>query len=106
MHQPPKPRTQRLTIVAQDPGVRIGKGRQAKIVRAAVDLPAENFEPGPCGYRVHVVDYDASSDSLWSPREYAMPDDVVVDPFASATDDELLRNPQFHQQNVYVIVMR
>lgn len=106
MHQKPKPRYQSLTIIAQDPGVRTGPGKVKKIVRAKVRIPAETLLPGPWGYRVQVVDYDASSDTLWSPRSYEFNADVVVDPFENATDSELLNDPQFHQQNVYAIVMR
>jgi hypothetical protein len=106
MHQRPQPRYQSLTIIAQDPGVRTGPGKVKKIVRAKVRIPAETLLPGPWGYRVQVVDYDASSDTLWSPRSYEIDSDVVVDPFEDATDSELLNDPQFHQQNVYAIVMR
>lgn len=106
MHQRPKPRYQKLTIIAQDPGVRVGKGKVKKIVRAKIRVPAENLSPGPWGYRVQVVDYDASSDTLWTPHSYAYESDIVVDPFEKVSDAELLKNPQFHQQNVYAIVMR
>jgi hypothetical protein len=38
----PVPRTQKLTIIAQDPGVR---DQQNCIIRAVVELPAENLSP-------------------------------------------------------------
>src|ERR1043165_6026243 len=99
-HKAPKPRLQRLTIIAQDPGVRVGRGKDRRILRANVELPAEALAPGPWGYRVQVVDYDASSDTHWTPAEYSMRHDMVVDPFANANDARLLSGPQFHQQNV------
>lgn len=105
-HVLPKPRTQWLTIIAQDPGVRIKSGKKRTILKAKVEIPAEQLAPGPWGYRVQVVDYDASSDQLWKPVSYTYRDDVVEDPFSRATDDELLDDPKFHQQNVYAIVMR
>lgn len=105
-HQSAKPRTQRLTIIAQDPGVRVKQGRKTCILRAQIEVPAEQLAPGPWGYRVQVVDYDASSNQLWKPMLYQYQNDVVVDPFEEKTDDELLSDPQFHQQNVYAIVMR
>jgi hypothetical protein len=58
----PVPRIQKLTIIAQDPGVR---DENDCILRAVVELPAENLQPGPWGYRVHVIDYDAASNQLW-----------------------------------------
>jgi hypothetical protein len=103
MHSLPKPRTQRLTIIAQDPAVR---DKNHRILRAVVEIPAETLQPGPWGYRVQVVDYDAASDTLWKPHEYIMKNAVVVDPFANARDGELVSNPRFHQQNVFAIIMR
>lgn len=99
----PKPRTQRLTIIAQDPGVR---DRRGCILRATAEIPAEELQPGPWGYRVQVVDFDAAANVLWTPHAYRMQAGTTEDPFADATDAELLANPQFHQQNVYAIVMR
>ena len=99
----PIPRTQKLTIIAQDPGVRDKAGC---ILRAVVELPAENLQPGPWGYRVHVIDYDAACDKLWAPFPYETRNGVLVDPFAEKADTVLLNDPRFHQQNVYAIVMR
>jgi hypothetical protein len=64
-------------------------------------LPRETLAPGPCGYRVAVIDYDSSTDTLYAPLDLG-PDG---DPFEDASDDELLGNPKFHQQNVYAIAM-
>lgn len=99
----PVPKIQKLTIIAQDPGVR---DENNCILRAVVDLPAETLQSGPWGYRVHVIDYDAACNALWKPHEYTKKDGIVVDPFAKKSDRELLRDPRFHQQNVYAIVMR
>lgn len=99
----PLPHTRTLTIVAQDPGVRFG----GKILTAQASLPAEELAPGPRGYRVQVIDYDASTDTLYAPLEYPPPAaGRYEDPFRNASDDELLSNPKFHAQNVYAIVMR
>ena len=106
MQQITRPRSQFFTIIAQDPAVRIGQGRSAKILRARVEVPAERLAEGPWGYRVHVIDYDATSDTLWQPHAYAIQNDLLLDPFENATDAELLSDPKFHQQNVYAIVMR
>lgn len=108
MHTLPKPRAQKLTIIAQDPGVRVRVGGKERILLASVDVPAEELAPGPWGYRVQVIDYDASSDTLWTPHEYGLDNngEFLIDPFAGATDAQLLKSPRFHQQNVYAIVMR
>lgn len=103
MRKLPKPRSQKFTIIAQDPSVRDAAGR---IIRAQVEVSAESLQPGPWGYRVQVVDFDAATDTLWKPLGYEEADGVVVDPFADKADAELLGNPRFHQQNVYAIVMR
>lgn len=87
----------RLTIIAQDPGVRT----RHRILRAQVEIPAETLAPGPAGYRAQVVDYDASSNTLYQPLSMG-----TVDRFARASDRRLMSDPQFHAQNVYAIVMR
>jgi hypothetical protein len=99
MATPTLARTRKLTIVAQDPAVRVGE----KILTSQVDVPAENLAPGPRGYRVHVIDYDASTRTLYKPFEY--PEDSV-DPFIDPTNDVILNDPNFHAQNVYGIIMR
>ncbi len=92
------PRTRSLTIVAQDPGVHFG----GRIVRALVEIPAEELRPGPWGYRVQVLDYDVSTDTYYKPRDMELGEDWL----ATASDDELDRRPDLHAQNVYAIVMR
>jgi hypothetical protein len=97
---PPATRTRRLTIVAQDPGVR---HRNGTVVTALVDVPAEELAPGPRGYRVHVVDYDATSRTLYEP--FRLPPDA--DPYKNVgRPADILDDPRFHAQNVYAIVMR
>jgi len=81
----PRPRFSPLTVIAQDPSVRHG----GKIVRAQVDVPAEELSPGPCGYRVHVVDYDASTDKYYKPSMAGLDGD----PFADASAIPTLRLP-------------
>ena len=102
-----KPRTRRLTIVAQDPSVRVDD----KILTTHVDIPAEEIAPGPRGYRVQVIDYDTSSGVLYQPIDYpALQRGMYVDPFArdaaKSDNDWILTEPRFHQQNVYAIVMK
>lgn len=107
MISPPKPRTRKLTIIAQDPGITV----DGKILTTEVEIPAEELAPGPRGYRVHVVDYDTSTGTLYMPLEYdPLKDGRYDDPFKEAADrhddQALLADPRFHAQNVYAIVMR
>lgn len=102
MAQATKSRTRQMTIVAQDPAI---TGDDGGIVTAQVDIPAEKLAPGPCGYRVHVIDYDSSSRTLYQP---AALDPAPGDPplFENPSNDVILGDPRFHAQNVYAIVMR
>jgi hypothetical protein len=107
MLAPPKPRTRRLTIIAQDPSIKV----DGKILMTEVDIPAEEFAPGPRGYRVNVVDYDTSTGTLYIALQYEpLRDGQYLDPFKEpatrANNESLVSDPQFHQQNVYAIVMR
>jgi hypothetical protein len=60
------PTTRRLTIIAQDPSIKI----DGRILTAQVDIPAEELAPGPCGYRVNVIDYDSATNTLYEQATY------------------------------------
>lgn len=92
------PTSMTMTIIAQDPSV---KSLDGSILRAQVEVPYESLARGPRGCRVHVVDYDASQRVLYRPIIPAFPD-----AFGKCSDDRLLRDPVFHAQNTYAIVMR
>jgi hypothetical protein len=49
-----------------------------------------------------VIDFDASTQTLYAAREYPN----VDDPYREANDKMLLTDPGFHAQHVYAIVMR
>src|SRR5712692_6121407 len=92
-----EPRIRELTALAQDPSVLIN----GKALTAKIRVPHEILAPGPRGYRVHVVDYDASTDRLYRPRT-----DADADPYGDITSiGRLVDDAQFHQQNVYAVVM-
>jgi hypothetical protein len=93
------PETRTLTIIAQDPSI---KDADRKVLRARVRIPYEDLQPGPRGYRVHIVDYDSSQRVLYRPP----PVEGDTDPYVQASDSALCREPGFHAQNVYAIVMR
>ncbi len=94
---PSEPRTRTLTVLAQDPSVL----RQGRALTAQITLPLELLTPGPRGYRVQVIDYDATTDRLFEPSRR-----VDEDPYAKVTNvAALVADAHFHQQNVYAIVM-
>lgn len=105
--------TQTFTVLAQDPGVR---GVNGELLLAQLQVPLETLWFGPTGYRVKVVDFNATTNKLYKAHQYVTgPDGKVVDPFAAIPsgvrarrkfDADLLASPQFHSQNVYAIVMR
>lgn len=110
---PPPINTQKLTILTQDPGVRI----RGRLALSQVDVPAERLDIGPTGYRVRVIDFDAAENVLYKGPAYALdPSGVAVDPFEPperpsprtwrAYENRLLGDPRFHAQNVYAIAMR
>jgi hypothetical protein len=104
MSPPAQRRMQELTIIAQDPSVKV----DGKILTAQVSVPAEELAPGPRGYRVQVIDYDSSTGVLYPPLEYRILENGAYnDPFRDELDDNILLNdPKFHAQNVYAIIMR
>lgn len=95
---PRRPSTRRAIIVAQDPAV----CRDGRVVTAEIDIPAELLAPGPAGYRVVVIDYDASNNVLY---QAADPGDDPVPLVVSDDPEVLLSDPQQHAANAYAIVM-
>jgi hypothetical protein len=109
------PNTRTLTVIAQDPSVIFRR----KMLTTELTVPAEELLPGPCGYRINVVDYDSSTNTLYKPMVYGRPSDGKYgDPFGFKArgrgsaragrvhDQKLLQDPRFHAQNVYAIAMR
>jgi len=91
--------TRDWTVLAQDPSV-LGARGHALVTR--VSTPAERLEPGPKGHRIDVIDYDATRNTYYKPRRR----DLYTDRYEKVTDIErLVRDPYFHQQNVYAIAM-
>lgn len=87
------------TVLAQDPRILDDEGRA---LTTTVIVPAERLERGPKGHRVHVVDYDASTDRYYRARK----DNLETDHYARIRDiEKLARDPHFHQQNAYALVM-
>jgi hypothetical protein len=95
--------SRKLTIVVQDPSI---KDKNGNILTAQVNVPAEDPSPGPRGYRIHVIDYDASTKTLYKPLKYPAAAGSHQDPFQAAPDATILGHPGFHAQNVYAVAMR
>lgn len=112
------PNSRKLTVIAQDPAVRIGRAR-GRILTTELTIPAEELLDGPCGYRVNVIDYDSSTGILYEPATFErLPNGGYKDRFLLSADRKkpskrpkgydasLLNDPRFHAQNVYAIAMR
>ncbi|HEX9150428.1 MAG TPA: hypothetical protein VF958_14825, partial [Thermoanaerobaculia bacterium] len=102
MGSAPQPHERQITIIAQDPSVRV----DGKILRSRIRIPAETLKPGPVGYRVEVIDYDATHDTFYLPQPPPPTKSEDADPFENYEDDELETDPVFHRFNAYALVMR
>jgi hypothetical protein len=91
--------TRSWTVLAQDPSV-LGPG--GKALTTKVWVPAERLEAGPKGHRINVIDYDATRNAYYMPRQK----DLYADRYETVTDiGKLVKDPYFHQQNVYATAM-
>jgi len=97
------PPTRELTILAQDPSVKIGE----TILTTKATISAESLQPGPCGARIKVVDYDGTTDTLYLPHKGLYEKDHAwLDPFEGLAASKLVDDPHFHQQNAYAAAMQ
>ena len=105
--------TRKLTILAQDPSVKLG----GRIAFAQVDVPAEVLSAGPVGHRVKVIDFDASANVLYAPRTFGrtqkeqdldpyVPDEKMNAAARKRWEERTLADPRFHAQHCYAVVMR
>jgi len=90
--------------MAQDPSVRIN-GLQGSILMAKISVPAEDLIAGPMGYRLHLIDYDATTRQFNGAHE--IPPSFEDEPPAwRAGDPRIVGDYRFHAQNVYALVMK
>lgn len=108
------PPTRKLTIIAKDPGLRLGSAN-GPMAFTQVELPAELLAKGPTGYRVKVVDYNATERVAYLDNQDYQIGGALRDPFApkdgeteldKTYQDRCIADPNFHAQNVYAIAMR
>src|SRR5262245_39061746 len=98
----PLPATRKVTVIAQDPSIRRPDG---SILMAMIDIPAEELEPGPLGYRVQVVDYDSSRNAYHG--AHALPTSLDDEPKTWAKGSpSIVGDFRFHAQNTYALVMK
>jgi hypothetical protein len=101
--RPAASRSNHLTVIAQDAAV---VDRAGAILTSRVSLPPEHLAEGPWGYRVQVIDFDASTNTLYPPLKYDVDENgAVADPFSRADPSALIGDRRFHAQNVYAVVM-
>jgi hypothetical protein len=93
---PNLPATCKYRIIALDPSVR---GSDRRVLHADIEIPNEKLSPGPRGYRVQIIDYDASNKVLYEPA----PCDESKNLQLPANFEN---NRAFHDRNAYAIAMR
>lgn len=95
------PPTRRATVIAQDPSVT----RDGRIVMSTIEIPSEDLDPGPIGYRVHIVDFDATQRAFYG--EHTIPAcDSDEPPGWREGRPSIVRDFRFHAQNTYALVMK
>jgi hypothetical protein len=93
--------TRKITVIAQDPGVR----RNGRILMSTIEVPADDLRAGPMGYRVQVVDFDATTRDFHG--SHRLPASLDEEPAAWKNGSRsLLRDYRFHAQNTYALVMK
>jgi hypothetical protein len=93
--------TRKMTVIAQDPGVR----RNDKILMSTIEVPADDLRAGPMGYRVQVVDFDATTREFNG--SHGLPPSFDKEPKKwQDGDPRILRDFGFHAQNAYALVMK
>jgi len=93
--------TRRMSVIAQDPSITRPNGN---ILMAQIDVPAEDLQPGPMGYRVQIVDYDAATGKYGG--AYELPAEGKEPKAWIDGDPAIVRNFAFHAQNAYALVMQ
>jgi hypothetical protein len=91
-----------LSVIAQDPSVKDMKGN---ILTSKIRIPRELVQPGPIGYRVQIVDYDATEGAFHG--AHALPASFEHEPEAwKEGRPKIVTDYRFHAQNVYALVMK
>ncbi len=95
MQRYPRPERRPLQIFAFDPMLGRAGGR------LTLAIQNEPLHPGPQGARIQVVDYDATSRTLYAPVDLDDPAVLMTNGLEPSESD-----PRFHQQMVYAVAMK
>lgn len=91
-----------LSVIAQDPSV---KDKHRNILMSRIRVPQEVLDAGPIGYRVQVVDFDATTGRFNG--AHAIPDSFAAEPPSwHEGRPGIVSDYRFHAQNVYALVMK
>ncbi len=97
------PAMRQMTVIAQDPSL-LTKGKK-QILMAGISIPAEDLAAGPTGYRVQIVDYDATTRKFKG--AHSLPSCAEDEPFSwRKGHKKIVKDYRFHAQNVYALVMK
>ncbi len=112
-----RPAIRSLWVLAQDPSI---FDRDGLPLMTRVDVVNESLAPGPKGARLHVVDYNATTDRTLAARKRNHEIDIVDESLERLKTEkggleltktekrkalsELIGHPHFHTQNVYGLV--
>lgn len=91
----PRPDRRPLQIFAFDPMLGRAGGR------VTVSVPNEALIPGPQGSRIQVIDYDATTKTMYAPVDLNDPAVLMTNGLDPSESD-----PRFHQQMVYAVAMK
>lgn len=98
--------SRKVTVLALDPSVRMN----GKLFRTQIEIPNEVLDRGPRGFRIHVIDYDATRDALYPcgrmKKLMNCDDRIPEDPWENATDAELIKSLDFHSWMTYAVIMK
>jgi hypothetical protein len=96
------PATRRMTVIAQDPSIKRSDG--GGILMARINVPAEDLDAGPIGYRVQVVDYDTSTGKYHGAHQLPASDKDEPRTWSSG-HPSVVDDVRFRAQNTYALMM-
>lgn len=100
----PLPEFRKVTVIAQDPSVR-APGSKRDILMATLSIPAEELSEGPTGHRIHVVDYDSTTQRYVAAHRVPASQEEEPETWRRG-DPGIVDDLRFHAQNVYALVMK
>jgi hypothetical protein len=91
-----------MSVIAQDPSLKDANGN---ILMSTIRVPQEILQPGPIGYRVQIVDYDATKSTFHG--AHVLPASFETEPAAWQEGKlDIGADYRFHAQNAYALIMK